>query len=52
MATFTEDFDTDWEMAYHRVCVDAEHLFQWALSVGIPKEKAQAILPRGLSIDA
>lgn len=43
-----EDYTSDWCWRKNQLTVDTLELYEWALSVGIEKEEAQKILPRGL----
>ena len=39
----------EWEMKQEQLISEADHLYQWALSNGIAKEQARAVLPEGLT---
>ena len=45
-----EDYMHDFNVAFATISQDALEAYDWAISVGIPKEKAQTILPVGVSI--
>jgi thymidylate synthase (FAD) len=38
-----------WEMMQNRVIVEAKNAYEWAVSKGIAKEQARAVLPEGLT---
>lgn len=38
-----------WEMMQNRVIVEAKSAYEWALSKGIAKEQARAVLPEGMT---
>jgi thymidylate synthase (FAD) len=39
-----------WEMMQNRVIVEAKNAYEWAVSKGIAKEQARAVLPEGLTV--
>lgn len=39
-----------WEMMQNRVITEAQNAYQWAVSKGIAKEQARAVLPEGLTV--
>ncbi len=40
----------EWEMKQEQLISEADHMYQWALSNGIAKEQARALLPEGLTM--
>ena len=51
---FSDDRDRQiayqWEMMQHRVITEAKSAYEWAVSKGIAKEQARAVLPEGLTV--
>ena len=41
---------SDWDTLQHMVIEDAKAAYQWAISKGIAKEQARAVLPEGLTM--
>jgi thymidylate synthase (FAD) len=39
-----------WEVMQNRVIAEAQNAYQWAISKGIAKEQARAVLPEGLTV--
>lgn len=39
-----------WQQIQNRVIVEAQNAYQWAISKGIAKEQARAVLPEGLTV--
>ncbi len=39
-----------WEIMQNRIIVEAKNAYEWAISKGIAKEQARAVLPEGLTI--
>jgi thymidylate synthase (FAD) len=39
-----------WEMMQQRVLTEAKSAYEWAISKGIAKEQARAVLPEGLTV--
>ena len=39
-----------WEMMQNRVITEAQNAYEWAISKGIAKEQARAVLPEGLTV--
>jgi thymidylate synthase (FAD) len=39
-----------WEMMQNRVIAEAKNAYEWAVSKGIAKEQARAVLPEGLTV--
>lgn len=39
-----------WEIIQNRVIVEAKNAYEWAISKGIAKEQARAVLPEGLTV--
>ena len=39
-----------WKWKQEQLIQDAEHAYNWALSNGIAKEQARAVLPEGLTV--
>jgi thymidylate synthase (FAD) len=40
----------EWEVQQKQVMQTAEHAYQWAISNGIAKEQARAVLPEGMTL--
>ena len=42
--------DEEWKRLQHELIVQARNTYQWAISKGIAKEQARAVLPEGLTV--
>jgi len=48
--TDDKKLQSDWDTLQHMVIEDAKAAYQWAISKGIAKEQARAVLPEGLTM--
>jgi len=48
--TDDKKLQSDWDTLQHMVIEDAKAAYQWAVSKGIAKEQARAVLPEGLTM--